>query len=49
LVDAKKILARQIDPADLSPGEFASQVRRCVEEDGIRLVVIDSLTATCNR
>ena len=43
LVNAKKIIARQMDPADLSPGEFASQVRRCVEEDGIRLVVIDSL------
>jgi circadian clock protein KaiC len=43
LVESKKIILRQIDPADLSPGQFASQVRQGVEEDGIRLVVIDSL------
>lgn len=30
-------------PAELSPGEFAHLVRRAVEEDGARFVVIDSL------
>jgi circadian clock protein KaiC len=35
----------QIDPAELSPGEFASWVRRAVEIDGARFVVIDSLNA----
>lgn len=35
----------QIDPAELSPGEFASRVRRAVEEDGVKLIVIDSLNA----
>jgi circadian clock protein KaiC len=34
---------QQIDPAELSPGEFASLVRRAVENDGARVVVIDSL------
>jgi len=35
----------QIDPAELSPGEFASGVRRAVEADGVTFLVIDSLNA----
>lgn len=35
----------QIDPAELSPGEFATRVRRAVEEDGVRFLAIDSLNA----
>lgn len=35
----------QIDPAELSPGEFANWVRRAVEANGVRFVVIDSLNA----
>jgi circadian clock protein KaiC len=34
---------QQIDPAELSPGEFAHVVRQTVEEHNVRLVVIDSL------
>ncbi|HZG54449.1 MAG TPA: ATPase domain-containing protein, partial [Pyrinomonadaceae bacterium] len=34
---------QQIDPAELSPGEFAHFVRRAVDRDGARVVVIDSL------
>ncbi len=34
---------QQVDPAELSPGEFIQLVRRGVEEDGARVVVIDSL------
>ena len=34
---------QQIDPAELSPGEFAHIVRRGVKENGARVVVIDSL------
>ena len=33
----------QVDPAELSPGEFTSRVRRAVERDDVRLLVIDSL------
>lgn len=33
----------QIDPAELSPGEFAWQIRQDVEEKDTRVVVIDSL------
>ena len=42
------VLFQQIDPAEMSPGEFASIVRRRVEEDGARLVVIDSLNGYLN-
>jgi circadian clock protein KaiC len=34
---------QQVDPAELSPGEFGAAVRRSVEQDGARVVVIDSL------
>lgn len=42
-LDAGAIEVRQIDPAELTPGEFAHAVREAVEERGVRLVVIDSL------
>jgi circadian clock protein KaiC len=37
------IQLQQIDPAELSPGEFVSQVRDAVDEHGAKIVVIDSL------
>lgn len=37
------LLIQQVDAAELSPGEFTARVRRCVEVNGIRTVVIDSL------
>lgn len=40
---AGRIDVIQVDPAELSPGEFAWKVRRAVEK-GCRVVVIDSLT-----
>lgn len=36
---------RQIDPAEISPGEFASDVRQSVEKKGCKYVAIDSLNA----
>jgi len=42
-METDKLLVQQVDPAELSPGEFTSVVRRAVEERGVRLVVIDSL------
>ena len=39
---------QQVDPAELSPGEFAHAVRRAVEEDDARVVVIDSLNGYLN-
>lgn len=34
---------RQVEPTDLSPGEFASEVVRAVEEEEVYLIVIDSI------
>jgi circadian clock protein KaiC len=39
---------RQIDPAEISPGEFVALVRAAVEEGGARVVVIDSLNGYLN-
>ena len=38
-----QLLIRQIDPAELAPGQFAGAVQQAVEEDGARFVVLDSL------
>ena len=43
-----RVSLQQIDPAEMPPGEFAAQVRRAVEEDGARIVVIDSLNGYLN-
>lgn len=46
---AKGTLAMsQIDPAELSPGEFVWQIRRDVEDRDTRVVVIDSLNGFLN-
>jgi circadian clock protein KaiC len=39
---------QQIDPAELSPGEFAATVRHAVEVTKARIVVIDSLNGYLN-
>ncbi len=42
-VEAGHLTVQQVDPAELSPGEFAHAVCAAVEDGGARLVVIDSL------
>ena len=42
-----RLLARQVDPAELTPGAFAQGVRDAVN-DGVSLVVIDSLNCYIN-
>ena len=37
-----------VDPAELSPGEFVSIIRKSVEKDGASVVVIDSLNGYLN-
>lgn len=44
-IDSGQLTLRSIDPAELSPGEFAATVRAAVERDGVRAVAIDSLNA----
>ena len=44
-IDNGQLVARQIDPAELAPGEFVAAVQHAVEEVGVSFVVIDSLNA----
>ena len=39
---------KQVDPAELAPGEIAHTIRRSVDEGGARLVIIDSLNGYLN-
>jgi circadian clock protein KaiC len=39
-----KLFIEQVDAAELSPGEFAHRLRRLVDENQIKTVIIDSLT-----
>jgi len=43
-IAAGRVTLRQVNPAEISPGEFASILRADVEESGIGIVVIDSLS-----
>ena len=45
---AGRVSIRQIDPAELTPGEFAHDIRHQVEQGGASLVVIDSLNGYLN-
>jgi len=47
-LDKGLIHLEQIDPAELSPGEFVHRIRRGVEEKRWRVVVIDSLNGLLN-
>lgn len=43
-----RLLLRPIDPAEISPGEFTAHLRHAVEESGVQVVLIDSLTGYLN-
>ena len=43
-----QVAVHQVDPAEISPGQFAHMVREAVERDGARVVVIDSLNGYVN-
>jgi circadian clock protein KaiC len=43
MIDDGMLNLQQIDAAELAPGQFSDRVRRCVEEQNSRIVVIDSL------
>lgn len=45
---AGRMTLQQVDPAELSPGEFAHSIRLAVERDGARVVAIDSLNGYLN-
>jgi circadian clock protein KaiC len=47
-VDAGTVTIQQVDPAELSPGEFVHAIRHCVERQQAKVVVIDSLNGYLN-
>jgi circadian clock protein KaiC len=47
-IGAGRLRLQQIDPAEMSPGEFAANVRGSVEHEGARVIVIDSLNGYLN-
>jgi circadian clock protein KaiC len=44
-LDAGQLQVMPLDPAEVSPGEFAHMVRHAVEGEGASVIVIDSLNA----
>jgi len=47
-LDEGRVTIQQVDPAELSPGEFAHAIRRAVEQQQASVVVIDSLNGYLN-
>lgn len=47
-IDNDLLSLKQVDPAELTPGEFAHAVLRSVDRDGAKVVVIDSLNGYLN-
>lgn len=43
-IDSGLIRLRRISVGEISPGEFAQTLRRAVDEEDVKLLVIDSLT-----
>jgi circadian clock protein KaiC len=42
--EAGQLFYRQVDPAELSPGELTGLIRHYVEDEGVCIVVLDSLS-----
>ena len=42
-IDAGRVTLQQVDPAEMTPGQFTDAIRRAVEDSGAKVVVIDSL------
>lgn len=47
-IETGRVAIQQVDPAELSPGEFADAIRRAVEIDKASVIVIDSLNGYLN-
>jgi circadian clock protein KaiC len=47
-VDQGLISIQQIDPAEMAPGQFAQLVRDAVENNNVRVILIDSLNGYLN-
>jgi circadian clock protein KaiC len=47
-VESGKLLLRQVDAAELSPGQFIHEIRELIEKQEVKLVIIDSLNGFLN-
>jgi circadian clock protein KaiC len=47
-IEAGRITLQQVDPAELTPGEFIQAIRAAVEHRSVKIVVIDSLNGYLN-
>lgn len=47
-VDEGRVTVMQVDPAELSPGELVDTIRKAVSDDGVSMVVLDSLNGFLN-
>jgi len=47
-IDNGRLEIQQIDPAELSPGEFVSRITRLVNEQSLKVLVLDSLNGFLN-
>ena len=45
---AERIVLKSVNSAELTPGQFAADIRRRVEDDGAKVVVLDSLNGYLN-
>jgi circadian clock protein KaiC len=48
MLNSGMLIVRQIDPAEMSPGEFAFRVQQAVDVEDARVVAIDSLNGYMN-
>ena len=48
LIEKGTLQLEQVDPAELSPGEFISEIRKLVDGQNLRLLVIDSMNGLLN-
>lgn len=48
LVEKGRLEVQQVDPAELSPGEFVARVRQLVDDEQLRVLVIDSMNGLLN-
>ena len=47
-IEAGLVTVREVDPAEMSPGELAHAIRHAVDHDGATIVAIDSLNGYLN-
>ncbi len=47
-IESGRLRVRQVDPAEIAPGELANEIVKAVNEGGVRMVILDSLNGYVN-